>query len=375
VIASVLSGDAADELERDGQGYVRALVLDAEEPGSVPHFLRSLSSTLSLRFPTTAHGDPYLSMTSSHSGTTSSNVSNVAAIISLLSLAPAELMPFNALRSPLVLAEDFTHHLTSRAFTPLSIIHMVLPVFQLRQTSWRPLNETTPLKGASIILCVPAVARVGAVGSSAVSMATGAVLCGFDVLRREVAVDPTVRRGNLSFVTLDVGEIGESRAGSLRKPSDVSVLYSALLSIVRGRRRPWSLDWLYSMWLGNRRVVGAGAFTYVTASRLPNFLLDFLLGLPYHLENMRSSLYPTPTPQATGLSMAESPRTQVSTSMPSVSKSEGALVEVATEQHPEYPSESESTGSSKASLAVSSQVGGTIADSWISLQDQSENEL
>jgi hypothetical protein len=31
VIASVLSGDTADELERDGQGYVRALVLDAEE--------------------------------------------------------------------------------------------------------------------------------------------------------------------------------------------------------------------------------------------------------------------------------------------------------------------------------------------------------
>ena len=106
---------------------------------------------------------------------------------------------------------------------------------------------------------MPALARVGAVGSSGISMATGAVVHGFDVLRREVAVDPTVSAGgNLSFVTLDVGEIGESRPGSLRKPSDVSVLYGVLLGIVKGRRRPWSLDWLYSVWLGNRRSVGAG---------------------------------------------------------------------------------------------------------------------
>lgn len=31
VIASVASGEAADALERDTEGYVRALVLDAEE--------------------------------------------------------------------------------------------------------------------------------------------------------------------------------------------------------------------------------------------------------------------------------------------------------------------------------------------------------
>lgn len=31
VIASVFSGEAADDLERYGEGYVRALVLDAEE--------------------------------------------------------------------------------------------------------------------------------------------------------------------------------------------------------------------------------------------------------------------------------------------------------------------------------------------------------
>lgn len=31
VLASVFSGEAADDLERDTQGYVRALVLDAEE--------------------------------------------------------------------------------------------------------------------------------------------------------------------------------------------------------------------------------------------------------------------------------------------------------------------------------------------------------
>jgi len=31
VLASVASGEAADDLERDAKGYVRALILDAEE--------------------------------------------------------------------------------------------------------------------------------------------------------------------------------------------------------------------------------------------------------------------------------------------------------------------------------------------------------
>lgn len=105
VIASVSSGEAGEEMEKNGDGYVRALVLDAEEvrsfcfmrsvrcsltsfygrrqPGSIPHFLRSLSSSMSLKFPTTVHGDPYAVMSSSSQ---SVSLARVASVISLLSL-------------------------------------------------------------------------------------------------------------------------------------------------------------------------------------------------------------------------------------------------------------------------------------------------
>jgi len=293
VIASTLSTEVADEIEKIGNGYARALVLDAEEPGSVPHFLRSLTSTLSLRFPTNANGDPYASTTSS-----TSNLPRVVSLISLLSLAPWEYLTLSEYDSPIIFHESTNHQMALRAMTPLSVIQATLPHFKHRKALGSPSSHRNPSSPPCIILCVPAVARVGALGSSGLVMASEAATRGFEILRREVSVDPDLNGSSgLRFVTIDVGGIGDSAIAisTRRRPSDVSVLSKMLLGIVneRGCRCSgggWLLDWMRSLWLGNRRRVGAGALTYTVASWLPGFILDFLLTLPYRLDNLRISL-------------------------------------------------------------------------------------
>ncbi|KAF8344085.1 uncharacterized protein EI90DRAFT_3114753 [Cantharellus anzutake] len=287
VIGSTLSTEAADEIEKIGKGYARALVLDAEEPGSIPHFLRSLSSTLSLRFPTTAHGDPYASTTSG------GNLPQVVSLISLLSLAPSDHLPFSDFASPILLHETLNHQITLRAMTPLSIIQATFPHFKHRKALGSPSSPQSISKGASIIMCVPAIARVGVLGSSGLAMASEAAVRGFEVLRREAAVDPTLNDvRKLRFITVDVGEIGDATSviGVKRRPTDVGIMSDTLLGIVNEKRSGWSLEWIRGLWLGNRRRVGAGALTYTMASLLPGFILDFMLTLPYRLEELRLSL-------------------------------------------------------------------------------------
>ncbi|KAF8321595.1 hypothetical protein DL93DRAFT_1434870 [Clavulina sp. PMI_390] len=275
VLASVFSGEAADDLERDTEGYVRALVLDAEEAGSIPHFLRSLSSTLSLRFPTTIHGDPYQSMTSSQS----TSLARVTSVISFLSLGQAELLPFNNFSSPITFSESYTHQFMTRALSPLAILNATLPLFRHRKTIGSPRessSSTSRRYGASVILCVPAAARVGVLGSSSHSMANHAVAQGFRILRREAALDPLLEGTDLRFVTIDVGEFADpaeiKRIGAQRKekgvsgrriPTDVRVLSKTLMSIVDASRRPWSLDWMKMVVMGTRRSVGAGGMCFM----------------------------------------------------------------------------------------------------------------
>lgn len=269
---------------------------------------------------------------------TVSNLPRVASIISLLSLgthspffsepfylilimytAPADLAPFSAFSSPVSLTQSYLPHLSARALTPLSVIQAILPLFKHRKGLGNPTEDNAHL-GSSVIVCLPATARVGVAGSSGVTMASSALSVGLDVLRREIDIDPEVDLGlgDVSFVTFDVGEVKEygrrkreskwAKWSGGRRPSDVSVLSEALIGVVKGRREPWSLEWLHSLWLGDRRSIGAGgmlvlcflsrtrltftlkASTYVMASRLPPRILDFLLALPYYLESMRTSL-------------------------------------------------------------------------------------
>lgn len=94
-------------------------------------------------------------------------------------------------------------------------------------------------------------------------MANSAVVQGFSVLKREAALDPTLEGTNLRFITLDVGELSDSdskaaASKSARTPSDARVLSRTLLGVVGASRKPWSLAWMWNVWLGSRRSVGAG---------------------------------------------------------------------------------------------------------------------
>lgn len=395
VLASVFSGEAADDLERDTEGYVRALVLDAEEPAAIAHFLRSLSSTLSLRFPTTIHGDPYQSMSASTSSTNSSgSLSRVASVISFLSLGPADVLPLSSFSSPITFSESYIHEYTTRALSPLSILTALLPLFRVRKTLGSPSSPSSSTwiggrgQGASMILCVPASARVGAVGSSGNAMANAAVVHGFDVLKRETALDASMRGMELRFITVDVGDFVDvnvrgGKKGAKRTPSDVRVLSGMLLGLVGSSRRPWSLGWMVSVWRGGRRSVGAGALTYAFASRLPGSILDFLLLLPHRLAILKDSLQSQsqshtlpqpesiPPPPATGgqVPLSESQRTASGTGT-----GMGSGTGNPTPSESEYTSQSSDVGDGDVGVGASVQGsarGGarTIADSWVSVKD------
>lgn len=60
VIASVSHPSGISTLERDGLGWIKALVLDPTRPELAPAFTRSLASALSLRFPLNSAGDAFL---------------------------------------------------------------------------------------------------------------------------------------------------------------------------------------------------------------------------------------------------------------------------------------------------------------------------
>lgn len=149
----------------------------------------------------------------------------------------------------------------------MSILYSTLPLFRPRLAVGSPTSSRHgSRRGGSVILCVPAVARVGVLGSSSGSMATAAVLRGFDVLRREAKLASDKGSGdvlegaNVRFVTVDVGEIGAGGAGGWegRKPSNVGVLSGRLMRIVDASRRPWSFGWIWQGILGSHRSIGAG---------------------------------------------------------------------------------------------------------------------
>lgn len=149
-------------------------MLTSFQPSTVPYFLRSLQTALSLRFPTTAHGDPYLSSTAALSIRP-----YIHSLISLLSLFPAQIpSPIEALS----LTDAYLPFLMRTHVTPLRVIQSLLPLFR---RSPRALAEGPIRK--SIIVCVPVIAaRVGVAFGGEEAMVTAATVRGVEVLRREL---------------------------------------------------------------------------------------------------------------------------------------------------------------------------------------------
>ncbi|KAG9318591.1 hypothetical protein JVU11DRAFT_684 [Chiua virens] len=326
-IVVILGGDhplglplgAVNDIESKSHGFVRALILDPNEPGTIPIFLRSLASTLSRRFPITVAGDPY-APTSYHP--------LVHSVISLLGMPTTAVHCAPAPFEQISLRSIYLPHLLSTHIAPLQAIQALLPLLR---------TDASRARGhKSVIICLPAAdARVGLPFGSVSAMSAAATLRAADVLRREIA---SARGMNtIRIVTVDVGAVGPSTSdpdvgvnmddwtpsekatygaafSSLREtrasrvPVDVSTFVDSLVGVVSaGTKARYSgkvvfgigIGLLYEKvknWIrGDRFSVGAGAGTYTFASYLPPVVLDGLLVLPHLLVDIRNRLLHIPS--------------------------------------------------------------------------------
>jgi len=426
VIASVSTPEAVDVLEGKAKGYVRALVLDPNEPSTVSYFLRSLQSSLSLRFPTTSHGDPYVSSTASPSSRP-----YIHSLISLLALLPA---PVPTPLECLSLTDSYVPHLLRTHVTPLRVIQSLIPLF--RRTS-RFSGEADARK--NIIVCVPAMAsRVGVPFASEEAMSAAATVRAVEVLRRELKacaaqsdeeiVAPKVvlvdvgaisftRQSRATRPELDVSTLVQSWTPSERNayasaletsleqtkaiprtPAHVSVFVDAVVGVVsagmkgRGYGYGYKSDlssggtkrFILSVWgrlrtwvRGERFSVGAGAKTYSLASYLPHRLLDFIIHLPHVIVSFRNALQPIERPPLYSSALAPPPAQHplpvprvppqlfignASESSPQPAKEKENEVEVDSSDAASEP-DIESASASGASES------GVMGDSWVSLKD------
>ncbi|OSD08344.1 hypothetical protein PYCCODRAFT_1356478 [Trametes coccinea BRFM310] len=417
VIASVSTPEAVEQIESKSHGYVRALVLDPNEPQMIPYFLRSLASTMSRRFPITAAGDPH-APPAAHL--------YLHSVVSLLSLpSPTTALPPAPLEH-VNLHGEYLSYLQATHIAPLQVLQALLPL--LRATPARAKDaRANGLGRQSIIVCLPAIdARVGLPFTSAQAMSAAATLRGVDILRREIRAaglsgigsDAAEAMRNIKVTVVDVGAVGlddtsddveglhqladrwtpseQAAYGTAfesmlehgahrairRRPSDVSSFVNTVVDAVGNGRRcknatfpvvlRHTLTRIYELFRGDRIVVGAGAGTYAFASCLPAFLLDTLLNIPYILVSIRNALLPIqphvilpPPPAASSIAPA-----------PPVQPTQPAVAQQTIPEKPEGPgtdSDPErdaSEAGSEADVESNEGYGSGVGESWVSLKSR-----
>ncbi|KAF8201760.1 hypothetical protein BJ912DRAFT_1117148, partial [Pholiota molesta] len=398
VIASVSTPEAVDALEARSHGYVKAHVLDPFEPATIPIFLRSLSATLSRKFPLNSPGDPFVSP---------SSMPYIHGIISLLTLT-APVPGINAPLEHISLQDTYLPYLMATQVTPLQVIQALLPLLRTGSARSQDIGKK------SVVICLPATdARVGLPFASVQAMSAAATLRAAEVLRREIRIAATTERSesmrNINIVVVDVGafDVGgafktlppegiyksmedwsasekviygpayftvgtravifshDHRYGIARKPTDLSVLTDNLVGVVSGGRYGPTLFGIglglgrVRNWVrGERFSVGAGASTYRIASHLPSLLLDGLINLPHFLVSIRNRLLPI-----------EPFRTPPTDLPPPVTAKQASIntVITPTTAKEDTPESSEVETSSDAD--VESNAGDAVDSSWVSLNN------
>ncbi|GLB34778.1 putative fungal family of unknown function (DUF1776) [Lyophyllum shimeji] len=387
IIASVSTPEAVSVLEQKCHGYLRALVLDPLEPATVPVFLRSLTSTLSRRFPITASGDPFAS---------ASSLPYIQSVVCLLTL-PISVPAVHAPLEHLSLRNTYLPYLEATHVTPLQVLQALMPLLRTGPARARDKGKKT------IIVCLPAIeARVGLPFASIQAMSAASTLRGVEVLRREVNLaaltDKSESMKNIKVVVADVGllDVGiysttppeesvykameewspsekltygpafasishtprspMSPCGTLvgifkhgqgygiaRRPTDVGVFVDKIVSVVTGGRHDTYFFGLgrtigqMKNWIrGERFSVGAGANTYRIASYLPSSILDILLNIPHFLISIRDRLLPAepymlPTPDTRPPPVAPKPSIATAASSQPTSESERDVSENSSE--------------------------------------------
>lgn len=414
VVTSVATSEAVDALEQKSHGYVKALVLDPTDSATVPIFLRSLSSTLSRRFPINSSGDPHASLSSQP---------YIHSIISLLTLSSASppLLPMPLEHLPL--DSTYISYLQSTHITPLQVIQALLPL--LRTSTARAKDALHYNKAKqSIVVCLPATdTRVGMPFASAQAMSSSATLRGIQVLRREIKISALSATSsdvmkNLRVVTVDVGvfqdpdhahglgasvldaqsaienwthseknfygpalfSISDQGIGASRRPSEAATFVDVVVDVVGGdrtarggRRAMVGLGLFYRLrnWIrGDRISVGAGARTYLVASTLPTFVLDALICLPHVLVSIRNALLPIPPsrpvpPSQLPTAARPRPPAHTATAQQHSTTQSGSSVASDQDEHTERSSETGSEADVESNAGDGSGVGG----SWVSLKE------
>ncbi|KDR81713.1 hypothetical protein GALMADRAFT_239864 [Galerina marginata CBS 339.88] len=400
VIASVSTPHAVEVLESKTQGYVKALVLDPFEPATVPIFLRSLSATLSRKFPIKSAGDPFASP---------SSMPYIHSIISLLTLS-APVPSVNAPFEHISLQDTYLPYLTATQITPLQVIQALLPLLRTVSARSRDVGKK------SIVICLPATdARIGLPFASVQAMSAAATLRGIEVLRREIRIasmtEISESMQNIKIVVVDVGTFNVGTPannlppegiyksmedwsasekviygpafvnvmdekpqsvsrlervksifkepyhyGIPRKATDLSLFADSLVAVVSGGHRGPSLFGVglglgrIRYWIrGERFSIGAGASTYEFASHLPSLVLEGLLSLPHFLISLRNRLLPI------------QPFLDPPISLP-------PPVTAKQEQEKETLAQiKDDTSSENSDADVESNTGDTVDSSWVSL--------
>ncbi|KAI0685673.1 hypothetical protein BC835DRAFT_1382913 [Cytidiella melzeri] len=405
VIASVRTPEAAVELEHHSEGYLRAIVLDPTDLATIPPFLRSLSATMSRRFPVTASGDPHSSPTTQL---------YIHSVVSMITMPSPHLVPPTGPLENLGVQDSYPAYLQASHFVPLQVLQSVLPLMR---------NSPRHAK-KRIVVCLPAIdGRVGLPFAGAQAMSAAATLRGLEVLRREIRVAAATETTdsharsmkNVRVVVVDVGNCGQALhyydedvehatidwtasekatygiafanalAGSSyvgtrsRLGAESQQFVRALVSLISdgtkdpriGGNIPAGMRLTLSrlrQWLqGDRIGVGAGAWTYAVASKLPSAILDGLLTLPHVLLSLRTAFLALPG-RNTSVPRYPSPASAPIVSQPPPPPSQPQpSVELDDAGH-----ETLSENGSDADVESSSGYGSGVGESWISLQRDAE---
>ncbi|KAI8982861.1 hypothetical protein BD414DRAFT_491360 [Trametes punicea] len=412
VITSVSTPEVVEQIEGKSHGFVRALVLDPNEPQMIPFFLRSLASTMSRRFPITAAGDPH-APPAAHL--------YVHAVVSLLSLPSPNITVSPAPLEHLDLNGEYLSYLRATHIVPLQVLQALLPL--LRAAPARAKDAWANGHGRqSIVVCLPALdARVGLPFTSAQAMSASATLRGVEVLRREIRAAGLSGVGseaaealrNIKVTVVDVGAVGiatgdenvealrhvadrwtpseQAAYGAAfdsmlehgghrairRRPSDVSTFVDTIVDVVGNGRKskdallPASMrlvcSRVYEFLRGDRVVVGAGAGTYAFASHLPAFLLDTLLNVPYLLVSIRNALLPIPPRVIMPPPTATAPAAPVPPQQPPVVQQTIPEKHEGTDSEPEREA---SEAGSEADVESNEGYGSGVGESWVSLKSK-----
>jgi len=208
-------------------------------------------------------------------------------------------------------------------FTPLQTLQSLLP---LMRVPGNDISASSSKRKKKVVVCLPVIAsRVGVSWNAAQAMTAGATTKAIDVLRRELR--DSSQASNISVTVADIGFVGLSSnnnynsgtaaymsdwspnirstygpafLGALeharlnpRTPDDIRDAANKLVSLVDEPhggviRR---LCWQYRI-PRERELIGAGAYTYTLASKLPEWILDGLLSLPARLAELRNTVVP-----------------------------------------------------------------------------------